>query len=247
MGSGRAGARALERGELPDGLSPQVLPPGSVVSQVFPASKRSAFAESGGGNTSPPLPPPNHDVNGDGILDPWRQVVATTDPCADNFDEYDLLGAKWGGPSTARYRHPGVDVQGNSGDPVYSFATGSVLAVDNGWEGPKDKPRNSPEYREAAKEDPCGIGVDIHATIAGVEYFIRYCHFLEGSIAVQQGQAVGPNTVLGAVGETGRTTGPHAHISVIRRSDEQRLQYFTLTNTQPIDPDHFKKRAQGGC
>jgi murein DD-endopeptidase MepM/ murein hydrolase activator NlpD len=54
----------------------------------------------------------------------------------------------------------------------------------------------------------------------------RYAHL--SSIAVTVGQAVKAGTVLGRVGSTGRSTGPHLH-------------YETRMNGEAVDPQRFLK------
>ncbi|WP_244937364.1 M23 family metallopeptidase, partial [Methylobacterium crusticola] len=54
----------------------------------------------------------------------------------------------------------------------------------------------------------------------------RYGHLSAFAVAV--GQTVRPDTVIGAVGSTGRSTGPHLH-------------YETRINTAAVDPMRFLK------
>lgn len=58
----------------------------------------------------------------------------------------------------------------------------------------------------------------------------RYAHL--SSIDVREGDAVGKGTVLGRVGSTGRSTGPHLHFEVLKGG-------------QRIDPDRFVKNLAG--
>ena len=52
----------------------------------------------------------------------------------------------------------------------------------------------------------------------------RYAHM--SAITVSAGQSVTTGTVLGRVGSTGRSTGPHLH-------------YETRINDEPVDPTRF--------
>lgn len=60
----------------------------------------------------------------------------------------------------------------------------------------------------------------------------QYCHLLEGSIAVREGQTVSSGARLGAIGLSGRTEFPHLH--------------FTL-RAQGIVIDPFNQSAEGHC
>jgi hypothetical protein len=57
----------------------------------------------------------------------------------------------------------------------------------------------------------CGNGVAIDH---GGGWVSQYCHLKLGSIAVQEGQRVAANAVLGQVGLSGKTQFPHLHLSI---------------------------------
>jgi murein DD-endopeptidase MepM/ murein hydrolase activator NlpD len=97
--------------------------------------------------------------------------------------------------------HTGMDFRGNIGDPVHATAAGKVTVA--GWEG--------------------GYGrlVEINH---GYGLATRYGHLSEIDVAV--GQKVRIGEVIGRVGSTGRSTGPHLH-------------YETRVNGQPVNPERF--------
>ena len=114
-----------------------------------------------------------------------------------------LSGGGW------RY-HAGVDISNSSGTPVYSVSDGRVVTThrtDNGG---------------------YGLYVVIQHNINGRTYTTLYGHLR--SINVSQGQIVNKNTVIGLMGSTGRSTGPHVHLNVcIGESSCQSL-------SQTVDP-----------
>jgi murein DD-endopeptidase MepM/ murein hydrolase activator NlpD len=163
-------------------------------------------------------------VNRDGILDQWRQVVTTTERCADNFWQDDRMGKNRGGPAeedkgenALRLEHSGVDIQANEGDPIYSISTGTVTALLTDWSWDESKPRKGEEWEKYVEPRRCGLGVIVSSTIDEVEYEIAYCHL--SSIAVASGVTVGPNTLLGHVGMTGNADGYHLHITMRIKND----------------------------
>lgn len=162
-------------------------------------------------------------MDGDGTLDHWRWIVDTTDPCADNFDTNDRLGANFGGPNTNRPRHKGVDIQANIGDPVYGVLSGTVV-----W---SSLSRNglylSPE---------CGIAVRVETPHG---YIVTYCHLLAANVT--KGQAVGPSSLIGFVDSTGQSNGHHLHVAL--RRNNHLYEYFLFANTCP-DAGHLNP---GGC
>ncbi len=97
--------------------------------------------------------------------------------------------------------HTGLDFRGSSGDPVRATATGKVIRA--GWSG--------------------GYGrmIEIHHSNG---LTTRYGHL--SSIKVRAGQRVKAGQLIGLIGSTGRSTGPHLH-------------YETRVNSQPVDPQKF--------
>lgn len=100
--------------------------------------------------------------------------------------------------------HGGLDIAAPEGTPVLSMAAGRVIRAGN-----------SSTY---------GNVVDIQHADGTVT---RYAHQSRLDVAV--GQAVGAGEQLGAVGSTGRSTGPHLHIEV-------------TADGQKVDPYAFLKR-----
>jgi murein DD-endopeptidase MepM/ murein hydrolase activator NlpD len=97
--------------------------------------------------------------------------------------------------------HTGLDFRGSSGDPVRATASGKVIRA--GWIG--------------------GYGrmIEIHHSNG---LTTRYAHL--SSFKVRVGQRVMAGQLIGLIGSTGRSTGPHLH-------------YETRVNSQPVDPQKF--------
>jgi murein DD-endopeptidase MepM/ murein hydrolase activator NlpD len=97
--------------------------------------------------------------------------------------------------------HTGLDFQSESGAPVRATANGTVTTA--GWKG--------------------GYGkmVDVDH---GNGYSTRYGHL--SAIEVKDGQTVRAGQIIGRVGSTGRSTGPHLH-------------YETRIGRDAVDPEKF--------
>ncbi|MDR3271439.1 MAG: peptidoglycan DD-metalloendopeptidase family protein [Peptococcaceae bacterium] len=104
------------------------------------------------------------------------------------------------GPFTSYYGyrasgfHTGIDIDGDTGDPFVAAAGGSVVSA--GWNG---------SYGYTIVIDH-GNGV---AT--------RYAH--ASKLLVSGGQSVSKGEVIGLVGSTGNSTGPHMHFEIIINGD----------------------------
>jgi hypothetical protein len=72
-------------------------------------------------------------------------------------------------------------------------------------------------------EPPCGrpgAGNGNEVVLdAGDDVGVRLAHLREGSVTVAAGDAVDAGRVVGRVGNSGRSTGPHLHLEAIRLSD----------------------------
>jgi len=98
-----------------------------------------------------------------------------------------------GGGSISQYfgrRHTGLDIAADTGTPVVASEDGQV--VDAGWGG--------------------GYGKMV-AIDHGGGVVTRYAHL--SSIAVSGGEQVSRGQVIGYVGSSGNTTGPHLHFEII--------------------------------
>jgi murein DD-endopeptidase MepM/ murein hydrolase activator NlpD len=97
--------------------------------------------------------------------------------------------------------HTGLDIRADIGDPIHATAGGTVTVA--GWTG--------------------GYGKMVEIN-HGNGFATRYGHMSE--IDVQVGQPVKIGQVLGKVGTTGRSTGPHLH-------------YETRIDGEAVDPQKF--------
>jgi murein DD-endopeptidase MepM/ murein hydrolase activator NlpD len=97
--------------------------------------------------------------------------------------------------------HTGVDFRSSTGDPVRVTANGTVTTA--GWSG---------GYGKMVEVDH------------GNGFSTRYGHMSE--ILVKAGQSVRIGQILGRVGSTGRSTGPHLH-------------YETRIDGEAVDPQKF--------
>lgn len=128
-------------------------------------------------------------------------------------------------PVLKRYRpHNGVDFAAPVGTPVRSVAEGRVIF--SGWKGPNGKMvkiRHSDRYSTA------------------------YLHLSRISSDVRNGARVRRGQVIGAVGTTGRSTGPHLHYSFYDRGryvDPMKIKLPTIDNLDKkarIDPAYLKR------
>ena len=97
--------------------------------------------------------------------------------------------------------HSGVDFRGDPGDPVRATAAGKIVSA--GWNG---------GYGKMVEIDH------------GNGFTTRYGHLSE--ISAKVGQSVHAGQIVGRVGSTGRSTGPHLH-------------YETRIEGDAVDPQKF--------
>ena len=100
--------------------------------------------------------------------------------------------------------HAGMDFSASPGTPVY--ATGDGVVVKAGWE--------------------TGYGNTIEVN-HGFGYLTRYAHL--SAYKVRPGQKVVRGEVIGAVGSTGKSTGPHLHYEVYVKGKVQNpVNYYFM-------------------
>lgn len=145
---------------------------------------------------------------------------------ADNVN-WPLADYRYGGVFFApNIVHTGVDIDANEGTPILAAGAGTVISADWGL------------YTEAPGNqlDPYGQAVVIRHDFGykGQTLYTVYAHMSE--IIAVVGQRVETGDVLGLVGATGATTGPHLHFEV-------RLGANTFYNT--FNPELWMAPPQG--
>lgn len=122
-------------------------------------------------------------------------------------------------------QHYGLDLGngGNAGRNVYAVKSGTIVYVYN--------EANCSTYKNSKCSVPaCGNQVNI-AHEDGTQTV--YCHMQYHSIVVREGEIVSGGQVIGKVGSTGSSTGPHLHFGVL------------LQNGQWTDPfDYYRSTWQ---
>ncbi len=120
--------------------------------------------------------------------------------------EYIDMGGDWGWPTNSGYRitsgfkwrwgkmHTAIDISGTGrGSPIYSASDGVVVRAEDG------------------KGSLWSLGKFVIIKHAN-NYYTEYAHM--DSIKVSVGQTVSKGTIVGTMGDTGRSTGVHLHFAV---------------------------------
>ncbi len=114
-------------------------------------------------------------------------------------------------PFTGRYKmHEGIDISAPYGTPVYATAKGRVVYA--GFKG------------------GYGLVVEIDH---GNGTITRYAHL--SKILVRAGQKVVRGDIIGRVGNTGRSTGPHVHYEVIVNGNARNPKLYILNSDVVLD------------
>lgn len=119
---------------------------------------------------------------------------------------------------TSRF-HEGMDFSADIGTPVYATGDGTVAAA--GW------------------ESGYGNSIDINH---GFNYLTRYAHLSE--ILVKPGQQVKRGDLIGKVGNTGKSTGPHLHYEVRLHGVPQNPVNYYFMDLTPNEYDEMIRQAE---
>lgn len=116
-------------------------------------------------------------------------------------------GKRWG------KMHNGVDISnGSYGAPIYAMADGKVYQYYASCKH---------NYGKSPLKTCCGNGygnyvaID-HGTYNGASYKAYYAHM--GSVSVKNGATVRKGQIIGYIGSTGRSTGPHLHFGIMKNN-----------------------------
>ena len=116
-------------------------------------------------------------------------------PVAPGTDLSDGFGYRTPPCDTCSSFHEGVDWLPGAGTQVVAIADGIVTDAANSSGG-------------------LGVFVTIKHVIDGEEVYSTYAHLAFGSMPYTIGSAVARGAILGAVGNTGASTGPHLHFEI---------------------------------
>lgn len=119
---------------------------------------------------------------------------------------------------TARF-HEGLDFSAPPGTPVYATGNGTVTKA--GW------------------ESAYGNMVEINH---GYGYTTRYAHL--SKVDVRPGQTVNRGDMIGQVGNTGKSTGPHLHYEVRLKGAPQNPIYYHFYDLTPEEYDEMIRLAE---
>ena len=115
--------------------------------------------------------------------------------------------------------HPGLDFAAPAGTPIYATANGTVEFAGN-------------------RGDGYGNNVIINH---GYGYKTLFGHMFK--IKARAGQKVSRGEVIGWVGSTGKSTGPHCHYEVIKNGNKIDPIYFFYNDLTPEQFDRLLKLA----
>lgn len=141
------------------------------------------------------------------------------------------FGSRWG------RNHNGIDIaNGTWGEKIVAIADGVVETYQNGC---THNSRKNPLYTCCSYGGGYGKYITInHGKKDGKYYVATYAHM--SSIVVKSGTYVKKGQIVGYVGSTGRSTGPHLHFGICLQTRNASGQ---VTSSQWKDPMAYYKKV----
>lgn len=134
-----------------------------------------------------------------------------------------------------RPAHHGVDLSAPKGTPIRAAAAGEVITVLCNLGGQTFSAAYRPSPCDA-DGSPTTSGCGWYLEIKSGEFIHRYCHQLVRP-AVNPGQTVAAGQVIGVVGTSGNSSGPHLHLEIHKVTLGQRQDAGPENAVPPVD--HF--------
>jgi len=132
--------------------------------------------------------------------------------------------------SAARPNHHGVDLMAATGTPIYAINAGVILQSE--CDSPYCNRPGNPQL------PGCGYMVTVNH---GGGIVSRNCHMVAINVQVSRiGAPVPASALLGWVGSTGHSSGPHLHFQV-------HLNAPPAPNSTTVDPEWFMAQPAVGC
>jgi murein DD-endopeptidase MepM/ murein hydrolase activator NlpD len=160
----------------------------------------------------------------DGFIKNKEQLLAST-PAIQPVSNKDLsrIASGFGYRIDPVYKttkfHAGLDFAAPQGTPIYATANGTIVTAGN-----------------------TGNGYGNHVVINhGYGYETLYGHMFR--VKVRVGQKVKRGEIIGWVGSTGKSTGPHCHYEVHRNGDPVDPVYYFYNDITPEQYDRLLKLA----
>ena len=114
--------------------------------------------------------------------------------------------------------HKGVDFAAKTGTPIFSGGNGIVeFAGNNGGYGKYIRIRHNNEYKTA------------------------YAHLSKFNKGITKGVRVNQGDIIGFVGSTGNSTGPHLHYEIIYQDKQINPMTMKLPSGKILQKDEFKR------
>jgi murein DD-endopeptidase MepM/ murein hydrolase activator NlpD len=137
-------------------------------------------------------------------------------PVSAKYNNFALQRYPYGsnGPADDMITHHGIDLANNEGVEIYAAASGVVLNAGDGLTN-ADEP--IPSYGNV-------VAIEHDMGTEGRKLYTLYAHM--SVIIAEEGQRVETGDIIGLVGNTGGSTGPHLHFEV----RVGRNSYYTVRN-----------------
>ncbi|MBQ7437158.1 MAG: RICIN domain-containing protein [Oscillospiraceae bacterium] len=104
-------------------------------------------------------------------------------------------------PQYSSKNHYGMDIAAEIGDEVLAVESGTIIKVVN-------------SKADSYEANSWGNYVKIEHTVGGSKYYSLYAHLKKGSIKVREKENVNKGDIIGLVGVSGASTGPHLHLEM---------------------------------
>ena len=139
--------------------------------------------------------------------------------------------------------HPAIDIGASTGTPVYAFADGKVSFVQSfsdNWSPTASNPPYSSNSMESMGNCIAINHDNPNEDLASGDYARTIYMHLRDTPSFRAGDRVSKGDLIGYIGNTGRSSGPHLHFALAVSSNSTLAPgydgWIKISTLAPIDP-----------